>query len=85
MLALVHKLVGNFDLQKERGRVDLICGTRLLALARLLEIGTIAGAVECDFALFAATLRANASVEGRAKPLFFTNFADGATQGKDLL
>ena len=58
---------------------------RLLVFARLLQIRAVAGAIEGHFALLAAALRANAPVQGRAKTLFFANFADGATQEKILL
>jgi hypothetical protein len=51
-------------------------------LPRLLQIGTIAGTIERDFALLAATLRADAPVQRRAKTLFFANFTDGASQEK---
>jgi hypothetical protein len=85
MLALVEELVGNFNFQKQSLGVDVIPRTRLFVLPRLSQIGTITGAIECDFTLLAAALRANAPVQGRAKTLFFANFADGATQEKILL
>jgi hypothetical protein len=85
MLALVEELIGNFDLQKQSLGVDVIPRTRLFVLPRLPQIGTITGAIECDFALLTAALRANASVQSRAKTLFFANFADGATQERILL
>jgi hypothetical protein len=51
---------------------------------RLAQIRTIAGAVERDLALLAATLRTDASVECRTETLFLPKFADGAAQ-KSLL
>jgi hypothetical protein len=49
-------------------------------LARLLQIGTIAGAIERHLALLAATLRANAAVDRGTEALLLANFADRATQ-----
>jgi hypothetical protein len=49
-------------------------------LPRLLQIGAIAGAIQCDFTLLAAALRADAAVNGGAEAFFLANFADGATQ-----
>jgi hypothetical protein len=48
--------------------------------ARLHKIRTIARTIERSLALLAAALRANAPVKGGAKPLFLTDFTNGATQ-----
>jgi hypothetical protein len=48
-------------------------------LARLLQIRTVARAVERDFSLLAAALRADSPVNGGAKPLFFPDLTNGAT------
>jgi hypothetical protein len=53
---------------------------RFRVLARLLEIRTLAGAIERYLALLAAALWTDSSVHGRAKPLFFSFFTDRATQ-----
>src|ERR1700694_187545 len=82
-LALVQKLVGDLNFEKERCGIKLAHGTRLLVFPCLLEIGTPAGAVECDLALFAATLRADAPMHRRAKALFFSHLAEGTTQNAD--
>ncbi len=52
--------------------------TRLLSC--LQKIRTVAGAVQRHFALLAAALWTDSAVHGRAKPLFFSLFADRATQ-----
>jgi hypothetical protein len=44
--------------------------------ACLLQIGTIAGTVERDFALLTAALGADPSVHGGTKSLFFPEIAD---------
>jgi hypothetical protein len=49
-------------------------------LARLLQIGTIAGAIERNLALLAATLRADAPVGRGTETFFLSYFADRATQ-----
>jgi hypothetical protein len=85
MLAFVEKLLGDLNLG------DLNLGKQSLAtpfarplvfrvLTRLLEIRTVAGAVERHLALLAAALRADFPVHGWAKPLFFSFFTDRATQ-----
>jgi hypothetical protein len=48
-------------------------------LPRLLEVRASAGTIERHFALFATTLRADASVDSGTKALLFSLFADGAT------
>jgi hypothetical protein len=49
----------------------------------LLEIGTTAGTIERDLALFIATLGADAAMQRRAKALLSSNLADGTTQNPD--
>ena len=51
-------------------------------LTGLLQIRAVAGTVEGDLALLAATLRADAAVDRGAEALFLTGFADGAGQGE---
>ena len=80
MFALVGELIRNFNLQKQRSPVELLCGTRLFMFPRLLQIGAIAGTIEGYFALLAAALGADASVNGGTEALLFANFADGTTQ-----
>ncbi len=79
MLVLVEELVGEFDLQEQGGRVQIIGGARLFVLPGLLEIGAVAWTIERHFALFAAALRADAAMHGGTEALFLTNFADGTT------
>src|SRR4029077_3555388 len=81
---LVHKLVRDFDLQKQSGRIDLFCGARLLVLARLLQIRTVARAIERHLALLTTALRADASMHRRTEPLLFTDFTDNAAQSRLL-
>jgi hypothetical protein len=47
--------------------------------SRLLQVDAIAGAIERHFALLATALRADASVYGRAKALFFSLLTNRAT------
>jgi hypothetical protein len=54
-------------------------------LARLLQVGTFTGTIERDFALFSAALGADSPVNSGAEPLFFSNFANGATHEEDLV
>ena len=79
MFTLIGKLLGNFHLQKQRRRIELLRRTRFFMFARLQQIRAIAGAIERDFPLLAATLRANATVHRGTEAFFFTNFADRAT------
>src|SRR5260370_6613678 len=76
----IHDLVGNLDLQKQSRRIDLVRRARLFVLARLDEISAIARTIESHFPLFAATLRANAPVNGGAKAFLLANFTNSATQ-----
>jgi hypothetical protein len=85
MLALVGELLRNLNLQEQRRAVELVCRTRLFMLSGLLQIGAVAGAIERDLALLAATLRADAAVDGGTEAFFLTNFADRATQVEVLL
>src|ERR1700674_483480 len=82
-LALVQKLVGDLTPETERSGINLAHGTRLLVFPCLLEIWTAAGTVECDLALFAATLRADAPMHRRAKALFSSHLAEGTAQSAD--
>ena len=81
---LVHELIGNFYLQKQSRRIDLVRRPRFLMLARLHEVRTIAGTVESDLALLAAALRTNTSVNSGAKALLFADFTDGAAQSSNF-
>src|SRR5579864_4221862 len=80
VLVLIHELVGNFDLQKERGGIDLVGRTSLLMLTGLNQVGAVAGAIERDFALLAAALRTNAPVHSGTEPLLLADFTDRADQ-----
>src|SRR5580704_7953033 len=84
MFLLIHELVGNFDLQKQARRVDLVRRTRLFVLAGLHQIRAVAGTIQRDFALLAAALRADAAMNCRTKAFLLTNLADGATQSETL-
>ncbi len=77
VLVLVHELVADFDVEKKSGRVELVGGARLFVLASLKQVGAVAGTIECDLALLAATLRADAGVDGGAESFFFADVADG--------
>jgi hypothetical protein len=85
MLTLVRELIGHFDIQEKSRRVDLVGWARLFMFAGLEKIGTIAGAIERHFPLFAAALRANTPMNSGAKPLFLADFANRATQFRRLL
>jgi len=69
-------------LKKKVRWVQLACRSRLFMFAGLEEIRAVAGTVECDFALLAATLRTNASMHCQAKAFFLSFFADGAAHAK---
>jgi hypothetical protein len=75
---LVHKLVADLDLQKKSGGIEAVVGSGFLVLASLLQVRTVAGAVERNLALFTATLRADAAMHGRTKPLLLSDLANGA-------
>jgi hypothetical protein len=47
---------------------------------RALQIETLARTIDCHFALFAAALRTNPSVNGWAEALLLPGFADLAAQ-----
>src|SRR5579863_6995926 len=49
-------------------------------IPRLPQIDTIAGTVQRDLTLLAATLRANSPVHRRTKPLLFSDFTDCTAQ-----
>jgi hypothetical protein len=66
-------------LGKERGGVKFLGRARLFVFARLLQVNAVAGAVDGNFAGFAATLGANTVVQGGAKTLLFPGMAKGAT------
>src|SRR5580704_3608863 len=78
VFALVGELIGNLNLQKQRCRIKP--GARLLVLSRLLQIGAVARTIERHLALLAATLRADASVDGGTEAFLLANFTNGATQ-----
>ena len=80
VLTLVHELVGDFNLQEERGGIDLIGGAGLLVLAGLAEIRAVAGTIEGHFALLPAALGTNTPVDSRAEALFLADFTDRAGQ-----
>src|SRR6476660_143505 len=62
--------------------VQIVDLARLFMLPCLLEIHALAWAIECYFALLAATLRTNASMHCQAKAFFLSFFADGAAHAK---
>ena len=80
----VDKLVIDIDVEKQGCPVQITCGTWLFMLASLLQVDAITGAVEGGFALLAATLRTDSSVDRGAKALLFADFADRATQKRIL-
>src|SRR5580704_9649835 len=75
---LVHKLVADLDLQKKSNGIEAVVGSGFLVLASLLQVRAVAGAVERNLALFAAALRADAAMHGRAKTLLLSDLANGA-------
>ncbi len=84
-LAFVEKLLGNLNLGKQEPRDPAVSSGQLVSvrcrvLPRLLQIRTVARAVERHLALLATALRTDLPVHGRAKPLFFSFFTDRATQ-----
>ena len=85
MFALVGELFGNLNLKEQRRGIELVCGTRLLVLARLLQIGAVAGTIQRHLALLAAALRADAAVHGWTEALLLANLANRAAQGRFLL
>src|SRR5579862_8466192 len=85
MLALIHELVGDLNIQKQHRRVDLFGWARLFVLPRLHEIRTIAWAIERHLALLTAALRANTPMNSGAEAFFLADFADGTTQCSRLL
>src|SRR5262245_8615761 len=86
MLMFIYKLVGNLDLQKQTGGIDLVRRTRLFVFACLLQLRAIAGTIQCYLALLSATLWANSPVYCRTKALLFANLTDDAAQsGLSLL
>jgi hypothetical protein len=73
------------NLQEQRRAVEFVRRARLFVFPRLLEIGAVAGAIERHLALLAATLRADAAVDGGTEAFFLANLADRATQVEFLL
>ena len=80
VLFFVHEPVGEFDLQEQRGRVDIGGGARFFVLARLHEVGAVAGTVEGDLALLATALRTDATVDGGAETFFLAEITNRAAQ-----
>src|SRR5579863_4085954 len=80
MFFFIHELVGYIDLQKQPGGIDLVGGARLFMLSGLPKIGTVARAIERHLSLLAATLGANAPVNGGTESLLLADFTDGAAQ-----
>jgi hypothetical protein len=79
MFVLIEKIVAHLYLQKNIGRVHIGDSARLFVLASLLQVHAIARAIQRDFALLTATLRANAAMDGRTETLFFALFANCTT------
>src|SRR5579862_731488 len=80
MFLLIHELVGDFDLQKQTCRIDLVRRARFLMLARLQQIRAIQWTIKRHFTLLAAALRTDAPMHRRAKALFLSDFTNRATQ-----
>src|ERR1035437_847463 len=82
VLAFEQKLLRDLNLGKRV--LQILFGWRLVVgvrvLPRLLQIRTVAGAVERDLALLATALRADFSVHRRAKPLLSTLVTDRTGQ-----
>src|SRR5207247_834050 len=76
MFALVKKLVANFHLQEDIGRVHVGDPARLLMLPCLLQIYAVAGTIKRHFALLATALRADATVDSWAEALLLALFAN---------
>src|SRR5579863_3696327 len=84
MFMLVEKLIGDLDRRKQERLVDLRQGARPFMRPRLLQVDTIAGTIQCDFALFATTLRADATVDSGTEPLLVTFITNGTTHAVPL-
>src|ERR1035441_7640021 len=82
VLAFEQKLLRDLNLGKQVLRIFFgrrqVVGVRVLP--RLLQIRTVAGAVERDLALLTTALRADFSVHRRAKPLLSTLVTDRTGQ-----
>jgi hypothetical protein len=76
MFVLIEKLVFDFHLDEEIGRVQVSHAAWFLILAGLLQIHAITGTVECHLALLATTLGTDAAMNGRAETLLLALFAD---------
>src|ERR1022692_3233583 len=85
MLALVGELLRDLNLQEQRCGFELVGGTRLLVLPRLLQVRAVAGTVQCHLALLATALGAHAAVHGGTEALFLADLAKRATQIRILL
>ena len=79
-LALVQELLRDLGFRKHFVGRHVFEAPRLFVLPCLLQVGTLGGAIEGDFPLLAAALRANAPVYGRAEALFLAQIADGTGQ-----
>jgi DNA-binding protein HU-beta len=76
----VEKFVGEFDPGKYFLRRRVFQLSRLLMLARLLQVRALRGTVERELTLFTTALRADASMDGQAKAFFLSVTANGAAQ-----
>src|SRR4029077_696465 len=84
MFVFINELIADLDLQEKCSRLQSLHGTRFFMLPCLLQVDAIAGAIERHFALLATTLRADASMHGRAKALFLPLFSNHATHESGL-
>ncbi len=78
----VEKLIGDLDLKKKSGRIDLVGRARFLMLTRLPQIRAVTRAVESYFALLSATLRTDAAMHRRAKALLLAQFTNCTAQSR---
>src|ERR1019366_8126900 len=74
------KFVGEFDLVKYFLRRRLFQWSRLLVLARLLQVRTLGGTVERELTLFTTALRIDTSMDCQAEAFFLSRTANRAAQ-----
>src|SRR5439155_10246384 len=84
VLLLIKKLIADFNFGKQRCLIELFNGTRLLMLARLLQINAFARTVQRNLALLAAALRTDPTMYGWTEALLFALFANSTAQTGSL-
>jgi hypothetical protein len=72
VFVIVQELLRDADLREEDRLVEFIESSRLFMRARLLQVGTLARAIQRHLALGAAADRADAPVNSGAEALLFS-------------